>query len=365
MERVTLKLAEQSRNYDIYIGDGLISKTGMLLKEQGMKGRVTVVTNPTVAQWYLEPLLDSLAAAGYEAGVVRVPDGEVYKSLEEASKIYDFLVEGRYDRKTVLIALGGGVIGDLAGFVAATYMRGIGLVQIPTTLLAQVDSSIGGKVAVNHPSGKNLIGAFYQPRLVVSDVGTFRTLPDRELAAGMAEVIKHGIILDENYFLLVTAELDRIRQRDPDWMAFVVAGSCRIKADVVMNDEKETGIRALLNFGHTIGHSLESITGYTVYKHGEAVMLGMLAAIRIAERLGCLPDAGFYGTLEETAKALKMPVTIPGLSARDIYDTLLGDKKAEYGKVRWILPVRLGKAEIFADIPRELVETVLREMGAV
>lgn len=364
MERIALKLAEQSRNYEILIGDGLIAKTGMLLKEHQMKGQVVVVTNPTVAKWYLEPLLASLAAAGYEAGVVRVPDGEVYKSLEEASKIYDFLVEGRYDRKTILIALGGGVIGDLAGFVAATYMRGIRLVQIPTTLLSQVDSSIGGKVAVNHPCGKNLIGAFYQPRLVVSDVATLRTLPDRELAAGMAEVIKHGIILDENYFSLVTGELDLIRQRDPGFMAFVVAGSCRIKADVVVEDEKETGIRALLNFGHTIGHSLESLTQYTTYKHGEAVMLGMLAAVQIAARFGCLPDASFYDKLQETAEALQMPVTISGLPAQDIYDALMGDKKTEYGKIRWVLPVRLGKAEIVTDLPRELVETVLREMGA-
>ncbi|HOP73532.1 MAG TPA: 3-dehydroquinate synthase [Bacillota bacterium] len=365
MERIRLNLTEQCRTYDILIGDGLIPKTGMLLKEHQMKGRVVVITNPTVAQWYLEPLLKSLAAAGYEAGVVQVPDGEVYKSLEEASKIYDFLVESRYDRKTILIALGGGVIGDLAGFVAATYMRGIGLVQIPTTLLAQVDSSIGGKVAVNHPNGKNLIGAFYQPRLVISDVDTLKTLPDRELAAGMAEVVKHGIILDENYFSLVTSELERIRERDPAFMAFVVAGSCRIKADVVINDEKETGIRALLNFGHTIGHSLESLTQYTMYKHGEAVMLGMLAAIRVAVRFGCLPQASFYDTLETTAKSFGMPVTIPGLPARDIYDMLMGDKKAEYGKIRWILPVRLGKAEIVTDLPREMVETVLREMGAV
>ena len=365
MERIRLNLTEQCRTYDILIGDGLIPKTGMLLKEHQMKGRVVVITNPTVAQWYLEPLLKSLAAAGYEAGVVQVPDGEVYKSLEEASKIYDFLVESRYDRKTILIALGGGVIGDLAGFVAATYMRGIGLVQIPTTLLAQVDSSIGGKVAVNHPNGKNLIGAFYQPRLVISDVDTLKTLPDRELAAGMAEVVKHGIILDENYFSLVTSELERIRERDPAFMAFVVAGSCRIKADVVINDEKETGIRALLNFGHTIGHSLESLTQYTMYKHGEAVMLGMLAAIRVAVRFGCLPQASFYDTLETTAKSFGMPVTIPGLPARDIYDMLMGDKKAEYGKIRWILPVQLGKAEIVTDLPREMVETVLREMGAV
>jgi 3-dehydroquinate synthase len=365
METVKLHLAEKSRIYSILIGEGLIEEAGRLLQEHQIKGRILIVTNPTVAQWYLQPLLLSLTTAGYQVDYIEIPDGEEYKSLEQANRIYDRLLNDRYDRKTTLIALGGGVIGDLTGFVAATYMRGVRLVQVPTTLLAQVDSSIGGKVAVNHPLGKNMIGAFYQPDVVIADVTTLKTLPPRELSAGMAEVIKHGIILDENYFNLVAAEREAILKLDSNFMTYVVLGSCKIKAAVVEEDEKETGIRAYLNFGHTIGHSLESITNYTRFRHGEAVALGMVAATRIAVKTGLLKDASLIELLEKCLTGLNLPVRIPELAVTAICDSMNLDKKVEYGKLRWVMPKRLGEVEIATDIPLDVVQGVLTEMGAI
>ncbi len=363
MEEVRVNLGD--RSYSILVGRKLLKDTGSILKERGIAGRILVVTNPTVAQWYLQPLVQSLADAGYSAGSVEIPDGEEYKSFESARRIYDILVEGKYDRKSCLIALGGGVIGDLTGFVAATYMRGVGFVQIPTTLLAQVDSSIGGKVAVNHPSGKNLIGSFYQPALVIADVDTLTTLPERELGSGMAEVVNHGIILDENYFRLIVAELAMIRQVEAGTMAWVVAGSCQIKAGVVEQDEKETtGLRAILNFGHTVGHALESITNYCRFKHGEAIAIGMIAAIKIATEMQILNQPALCQTLVEICRELNLPTQIQELPLNDIYETIFLDKKVAFGQIRWILPRQLGEAAIFTDVPRQVVEKVLREMGA-
>jgi len=362
MDEVKVNLAE--RTYSILIGRELLRQAGIIFKERGIAGKILIVTNPTVAGWYLEPLLLALTEAGYEVQSVQVPDGEEYKSLEQASKIYNLLVEGKYDRKSVLIALGGGVIGDLTGFVAATYMRGIGFIQVPTTLLAQVDSSIGGKVAVNHPRGKNLIGSFYQPVLVITDIHTLETLPERELSCGMAEVIKHGIILDENYFRLILAELAMVRRIDPETMAWVVTGSCQIKAKVVEQDEKETGLRAILNFGHTIGHALESITDYTVFKHGEAVALGMLAASKIASEMGLMQQPGLDDLLLQVCRGLNLPVLINGLSMKQIYEAFYLDKKVAFGQIHWVLPESLGKVAIHSNIPPQLVEQVLREMGA-
>ncbi|HYH01980.1 MAG TPA: 3-dehydroquinate synthase, partial [Bacillota bacterium] len=277
----------------------------------------------------------------------------------------DRLAELEYDRKSVLIALGGGVIGDLTGFVAATYMRGIKFIQVPTTLLAQVDSSVGGKVAVNHPKGKNLIGAFYQPELVISDVGSLKTLPERELSSGMAEVIKHGIILDENYYQLIQGELKLIHEVNTDIMTWVVMGSCKIKAEIVHQDETETGIRAILNFGHTIGHACESLTHYERYKHGEGVALGMLAAIKIASRLQLLADVGLEHSLTRLMQELNLPLTLSGLAVEEVIQRLFLDKKVEYGKLRWIMPQRTGKVFITSEIPQQVVAEVLAEMGGV
>ncbi|MGD9155576.1 MAG: 3-dehydroquinate synthase, partial [Bacillota bacterium] len=338
---------------------------GRLIREHGIRGRILIVSNPTVAARYLEPLLNSLAAAGYQADSLQIPDGESYKSLEQANRIYDRLAELEYDRKSALIALGGGVIGDLTGFVAATYMRGIQFIQVPTTLLAQVDSSVGGKVAVNHPQGKNLIGTFYQPALVLTDVGTLATLPRRELSSGMAEVIKHGIIADPHYYQLVRGEIKLLREANADLLAWVVAGSCKIKAEVVEQDERETGLRAILNFGHTIGHACESLTGYQYFRHGEGVALGMLAAVKIATRLNWLTDPGLEASLLHLLRELDLPVTLPGLEVADLFSQLYLDKKVEYGKIRWVMPKRLGEVFVSSEIPQPVVEAVLLEMGGV
>jgi 3-dehydroquinate synthase len=362
MEEVKVNLGE--RSYSILVGQELIAEAGSIFRERGINGKILVITNPTVGQWYLKPLLNSLAASDFEVNSVEIPDGEEHKSLEQANCLYNVLVEGRYDRKTVLIALGGGVVGDLTGFVASTYMRGVQFVQIPTTLLAQVDSSIGGKVAVNHPQGKNLIGAFYQPGLVISDVDALVTLPEVELSSGMAEVVKHGLILDENYFQLIMGEIGAIRRVDPGIMAWVVTGSCDIKARVVEEDEKESGLRAVLNFGHTLGHALESITEYKYYKHGQAISLGMLAAVQIADAVGLLEQQDLYETLLKIFKELDLPTVIPGFPVADIFRVIHLDKKVELGKIRWVLPKRVGEVTISGEVPQGVVEKILLGMGA-
>lgn len=361
MEEVKLNLGD--RGYSILVGQELIADLGPILQERGFKGKILVVTNSTVGQWYLKPLLDSLENSGFVVNWREIPEGEESKSLEQANLLYDVMVDGNYDRKSLMIALGGGVIGDLTGFVAATYMRGIKFIQIPTTLLAQVDASIGGKVAVNHPRGKNLIGAFYQPSLVISDVDTLVTLPEPELNAGMAEVIKHGIILDENYFHLIMGEIGAILRVDPGIMTWVVTGSCNIKARVVEEDEKESGPRAVLNFGHTIGHALESITNYRYFKHGEAVALGMLAAVKIAEERGLLTESSLYPLLFKIFTELKLPTVIPDLPVQSILDSIHLDKKVELGETRWVLPKKIGEAVIVKNIPEQVVEEILVELG--
>lgn len=361
MEEVRLNLAE--RSYSILIAEGLLGKTGEVLRERQFQGRILIVTNPTVAHWYLEPVVQSLKDAGFDYKVAEVPDGESYKSLEQASILYDTLVDGAFDRKSILIALGGGVIGDLTGFVAATYMRGVRFIQIPTTLLAQVDSSIGGKVAVNHPKGKNLIGAFYQPSLVISDVGALRTLPKTEFSSGMAEVIKHGIIMDENYLRLITGEHQLISSLDPGLLSFVVSGSCRIKSQVVEQDEKESGLRAILNFGHTIGHAIEAVTNYTRYKHGEGVAIGMVAAAKIAAQTGLLKQPDLLARILEICGRFQLPTHLPGLAISDILKVIQLDKKVEYSKVRWILPESIGSMKITNEVTEEVITSVLSEMG--
>jgi 3-dehydroquinate synthase len=363
MEEVRLNLAE--RSYSILIGEGLLASIGSILQERQIDGRILVITNPTVARWYREPLIHSLQSAGFSVQVAEVPDGESYKSLEQASFLYDTLIDGAYDRKSLLIALGGGVIGDLTGFVAATYMRGVRFIQIPTTLLAQVDSSIGGKVAVNHPKGKNLIGAFYQPSLVITDVTTLKTLPEAEFNSGMAEVIKHGFILDENYLRLIAGEYELIHNLDPEILSFVVSGSCRIKSEVVEQDEKESGLRAILNFGHTIGHAIEAVTNYTYYKHGEGVALGMLAASQIAARTGRLKEADLPKNLLKICQKFKLPTKLPGLAIQEILEAIKLDKKVESAKVRWVLPEKVGIMKITSEVPAEVITEVLVEMGGL
>jgi len=363
MEEVRVNLGE--RSYSIYIGIGILNEVGRFFAEQGLKGKVMIVTNPTVAQWYLEPVRESLQVAGFVTNEILIPDGEIYKTLAQAEAIYTRLLELEYDRDSIIVALGGGVIGDLSGFVAATYQRGVKFVQLPTTLLAQVDSSVGGKVAVNHPLGKNMIGAFYQPQLVITDVNTLITLAKAEFSSGMAEVIKHGLALDENYYLLVKNELPLIRELEPRLMTWVVAGSCRIKACVVERDEKEAGLRAVLNLGHTIGHALENVTNYIGFKHGEAVALGMKGALLLAQEMEVFNQPEVLSEFEAICQELELPTTIDNLESTVLWKALQLDKKATQGKVRWVLPSHVGETQIRSDVPEATVIKVLKALGGI
>jgi 3-dehydroquinate synthase len=283
-----------------------------------------------------------------------LPDGEVYKDWSSVSTILDALVAGGADRKSLVVALGGGVIGDVAGFAASVYMRGIRFVQVPTTLLAQVDSSVGGKTGINHPQGKNLIGAFHQPQLVISDTSTLRTLPDRELSAGLAEVLKHGLLADREYFEAVVHDTAALRARDSAVLARVIARSCQIKAGVVERDERESGERALLNLGHTFGHAIEALTGYGRWLHGEAVGCGMVLAADLSHRAGLLARESL-DPIRSAMDAAGLPVRIDGLSAEAAIRSMRGDKKSEAGEIRFILLERIGRA-----VQRTVPDSVLR-----
>lgn len=350
--------------YPIHIQAGLLGQTGSLLKAAGFAARALLVTNPTVAEWHLDPALKSLKAAGIRVSVELVPDGEIYKTLQWAQHLYDAALKAGLDRQSPVLALGGGVIGDLAGFVAATYQRGVPLVQIPTTLLAQTDSSVGGKVAVNHPAGKNMIGSFYQPVLVIVDPDTLRTLPARELIAGMAEVIKYGVILDRDFFGYLETYLPQALGLEPAVIPRVIGQCCRLKAMIVGRDEREHGVRMLLNLGHTLGHALESITNYETYRHGEAVAIGMAAAGCLAEELSWWGAADNQRMLNLLART-GLPLKIPGYTVGNLMDLIAHDKKALDDTVRWVLPRGLGRAEICGQVPDDLVRQVLKRLGAV
>ncbi|NLG84070.1 MAG: 3-dehydroquinate synthase [Firmicutes bacterium] len=353
-------MALPGHEYNIEIGAGLLSHLGSLVAPLGLGRRIMVVTNPTVARWYLTPVVDSLMAAGFAVRKAEVPDGEEYKSLAQAEVLYHEAVTAGLDRSDAILALGGGVIGDLAGFVAATYLRGIALLQVPTTLLAQIDSSIGGKVAVNLPAGKNLVGAFHQPRLVVTDPTTLRTLPERELRAGLVEMLKHGV-LAADYFHWYERHLPALLACDEETLTEGIAGSCRIKAAVVLTDERERGgPRTLLNLGHTLGHALENVAGYGVWRHGEAVGLGLIVAGRLSRRLGFL-DAEELERLEKTVAATLGP-HLPRLRREQI-DPLLAalfrDKKTLAGRLRFVLLGGIGQAFVAEGIEPSLVRAEL------
>jgi 3-dehydroquinate synthase len=272
--------------------------------------------------------------------------------------VYDGLLQARCDRRTTLIALGGGVIGDLAGFAAATYQRGISLIQVPTTLLAQVDSSVGGKTAINHPLGKNMIGAFHQPLAVLADVETLATLPDRELRAGLAEVIKHGLIFDQGFYEWIEANMGRLLLRDPEALVHAVHRSCEIKAEVVAKDERESGLRALLNFGHTFGHAIESAKGYGAWLHGEAVATGMVMAAELSRRLGMLGETDVK-RIASLIERSGLPVAVEGIGARRFMELMSVDKKAAAGRIRFVLLERIGAAVVRADVPQDALAAVL------
>jgi len=356
MKTLNVELGE--RSYPIYIGSGLLRRPE-LLRPCIPGSRVAVVTNETVGPLYLDTLLKLLTP--WNPVSVVLPDGEVYKTLDVLNNIFTTLLENRCDRKTTLIALGGGVVGDMTGFAAATYQRGVPFIQVPTTLLAQVDSSVGGKTGVNHPLGKNMIGAFHQPECVIIDTDTLATLPDKELSAGLAEVIKYGLIGDAEFFGWLEQNLDKLLQRDPQAMVYAIERSCADKAKVVAADEREAGSRALLNLGHTFGHAIETGAGYGVWLHGEAVAAGMCMAADMSRRLGWLtPDE--FTRIEKLIQRAQLPTRAPKtLSAAQLREFMNVDKKVEAGKLRLVLPKGLGHSVISADFPPALLNETLEQ----
>jgi shikimate kinase / 3-dehydroquinate synthase len=355
---ISLNVELGDRSYPIAIGRGLLDDSSLLNRHIGGSGKVAIVTNTTVAPLYLEKVAAPLRAAGREVVSIILRDGEEYKTWESLNEVFDALLANKCDRKTTLVALGGGVIGDMTGFAAATYMRGVPFVQIPTTLLAQVDSSVGGKTGINHPLGKNMIGAFYQPRAVIADTATLDTLPARELSAGLAEVIKHGAILDAGFFDWIEANIAQLMARDHAALAHAIARSCEIKSDVVARDEREGGLRAVLNFGHTFGHAIESGLGYGEWLHGEAVGCGMVMAADLSRRLGLIDDAA-VGRVRALVQAAGLPVVAPDLGLERWIELMEVDKKNEGGAIKFILLKPLGSPSI-ANAPRELLEATLR-----
>jgi 3-dehydroquinate synthase len=353
----TLEVALAERSYPIHVGQGLLARAHELLALRAQT-RVVIVSNPVVAAYHLARLRDGLAAGGVTSEVVLVPDGEAHKSFATLQDLLTRLLELRADRATTLVALGGGVVGDLAGFAAAIYQRGVPFVQVPTTLLAQVDSSVGGKTGINHALGKNMIGAFHQPQAVLIDTDCLLTLPARELAAGLAEVVKHGAIRDVAFFEWLEGAAKALLARDPQALAHAILESCRIKAAVVAADERETGERALLNFGHTFGHAIETATGYGTWLHGEAVGAGMALAARLSERVLAFPHADTE-RLCALLRALGVPLDPPQLPLARWLTLMQRDKKVVGGRLRFVLLEALGRARIVSDVPQDDVAVVL------
>jgi 3-dehydroquinate synthase len=353
----TVRVALDTRSYPIHIGRGLLARADLVAVAIPQR-RAAIVTNDTVAPLYLERLAGPLEAAGVACVRIVVPDGEDHKDWATLDRVIGELLAHRCDRLTAIVALGGGVVGDLAGFAAATYQRGVPFVQVPTTLLAQVDSSVGGKTAINHPRGKNMVGAFYQPQLVLADMDTLATLPERELRAGLAEVIKHGAVRDAALFAWLEANVERLLAYDPDALAHAVQRSIEIKAEVVALDERETGPRALLNFGHTFGHAIETGLGYGSWLHGEAVAAGMVMAAGLSVRLGML-DPQSAERLRRLVERAGLPVAGPHLAADRYLELMSVDKKAEGGRLRFILLERLGAAVIRGDVAPEALRATL------
>ena len=356
-EYSTLKVDLGDRSYPIYIGQNLLDQAD-ILKKHIPGNSALIVSNETVAPLYLkkvEALLDGLR---FES--VILPDGEQYKNLDVLNTIYDALLAHRMDRNTTIIALGGGVIGDMAGFAAASYQRGVHLIQIPTTLLSQVDSSVGGKTGVNHPLGKNMIGAFYQPRAVIADTNTLNTLDDRQLSSGLAEVIKYGLIKDANFFDWIEQNMDALLQREPKALAYAIEVSCQTKANVVAADEKESGQRALLNLGHTFGHAIETGMGYGEWLHGEAVGAGMCMAAKMSALLGWLSHDQVEHTISIMKKA-KLPTTAPdSMDEKQFLDLMSVDKKVLDGVLRLILLKSIGDAVVSSDYSKQQLADAIK-----
>lgn len=363
-EKIPLCLGD--RGHQIIIGSGILSTFGEAVQAvfKGSRGKkMAVVTHPRIEHLYGEAVMTSLQKSGFSPMLIRIPEGEKNKTLAQVNSIYDRLVQHRFERSSALIALGGGVIGDMTGFAAATFLRGISYIQCPTTVVAQVDASIGGKTWVDHPDGKNLIGAFHQPALVFIDSATLSTLSQREFVAGLAEVVKYGVILDADFFGFLEDHVDALLARDQKTVAYCIKKSAEIKAMVVSQDEKESGIRKILNYGHTVGHAIETATDYQIYKHGEAVAIGMAVAARMSYQLGLLPK----GEMERQIRLLSMlglPVGMPKVSESKIVKIMERDKKVDGGKIYFILAEKIGSVEI-RSIDRELLSTLLKQGGVI
>lgn len=352
MQLLNVQLADQ--NYDIFVDNGSLEKLGRLCTEVGLTGNAAVITNPTVASFYADAVTRSLKAAGNTVTVIEIPDGEIYKNTATLNDVYDALIEAGIDRKSFIVALGGGVVGDLAGFAAATYLRGIPFVQVPTTLLAQVDSSVGGKTAIDHPRGKNLIGAFYQPRLVLIDTDTLKTLPEREYRAGLAEVVKYGVIFDHLFFDFLEQNSSRILAMEQETLQQVILSCCKLKAQVVEQDEKESGLRVVLNYGHTLGHALETGAGYGVLVHGEAVAIGMALAARISMSLGHC-SKGDVDRIEALLTAFGLSLLSPAVERRLLIDALTTDKKIAGKTISFICNRGIGGHVVEKFSPEQLL----------
>lgn len=356
---VTVNLGR--RSYSIVVERGALARIGDRLAALGVGRRVALITDPAIRRLHGDTVLGALRSAGFSSEVVAVPEGESAKTLPVAESCWDRLLAAGLDRTSTVVGLGGGAVGDLAGFVAATYMRGVNFVVVPTTVLAQVDSSIGGKTAIDHPRAKNLIGAFHQPRLVLTDPTVVLTLPPRDFRSGLAEMVKHGVVLDAGYFEALERDADRLTARDLDALEPAIAESCRLKAWVVERDEQEAELRHVLNHGHTIGHAIESATGYAVWTHGEAVALGMAAEARLARRLG-VAGPEIVDRTESLLLRLGLPVRMPGLDPEPVVAGIAHDKKARDGRVPFVLAPRLGAFELVYGVPADEVRAAISEI---
>jgi 3-dehydroquinate synthase len=349
------------RSYDIEIGSGNLSDAAKFCDAEQDDAHVVLITDANVDDLYSEPVSDALQEAGAQIDILVVEAGEQSKAGEVAADLWEQLLDQGADRKTVVVALGGGVVGDLAGFVAATFTRGLRFVQIPTTLLAQVDSSVGGKVGINLPGGKNMVGAFWQPRGVLVDVNVLQSLPVREYRAGLAEVVKYGVIQDEKFFTYLEENIGQVNKRDPATLTYIVERCCRLKADVVEQDEREeTGLRSILNYGHTFCHAFEAATGYEKLLHGEGVAIGMMCAARLAERMGRV-DEVFVQRQRKLLEAFGMALDVPDVDHDEMIELMYRDKKVERGKLRFVLPTRLGHVELVRNVANEDVLASMTE----
>ena len=359
METISVKI--EDRGYDVFVGSDILRELPQIMEKTRRPSKAVVLTNRVIAERYGKPVVEILRKSGISTEIIVLRAGETNKNMNTACRIYEQFAEMGLDRHSAVVAVGGGVVCDIAGFVAATYLRGLDLYQIPTTLLAQVDASIGGKNGVDLPQGKNLVGTFYQPKAVIVDVSVLRSLPVREIRGGLAEIVKHGVVYDEAYFKYVRSRASMLTGRNEDEMAKVVRRSIEIKAEIVSRDELDNGIRGILNFGHTIGHALEVVNDYKLLRHGEAISIGMITESMIAEKLGICPK-GISREISNTLVGLRLPVQMPdSVSPQSIINAMEYDKKTIAGSIRMALPTVLGNARIVEGISREIVMEAIKQ----